>query len=304
MTVTETPASTASGDLVLRKVTWRLMPLLVGLYVMSFIDRVNIGVAALTMNADLGLTMTMYGFASGIFFVGYLLFQVPSNWMFHRIGMRRWMTVLLIVWGCCSAAGALVLGPYSLYAQRLVLGVAEAGFYPAVICYLGHWFPAREHARKVALFLLAIPLANTIGAPLSSLLVEHAALGGLPGWRVMFLAEGLPTIALGALIAKVLPNSPREARWLSCAEQSWLIGQLADDTPPRPPSARLRRSPFTAALTDPRILVLALVNAGLYFSLYSLQFFCHSSSPSFAREQPSPRLAGLLRPATPGRRWR
>lgn len=276
MTVTQKPRSEAVGERVLRKVTWRLMPLLIGMYLMSFIDRVNIGVAALTMNADLGLTMTMYGFASGIFFLGYLLFQVPSNWMFHRVGMRRWMTVLLIVWGCCSAAGALVIGPHSLYAQRLVLGVAEAGFYPAAICYLGHWFPARERARKVALFLLAIPLANTIGAPLSALLVEHAGLGGLPGWRTMFLAEGLPTVGLGLLVAKVLPNTPREARWLTSAEQAWLIGQLADDTPTQPTSDRHIRRPFAAALTDPRVLVLALVNAGLYFGLYSLQFFLPS----------------------------
>nr|VTP01954.1 Putative tartrate transporter [Mycobacterium riyadhense] len=154
---------------VLRRVSWRLLPLLLLLYVVSFLDRVNIATAALQMNADLDLSATAYGLASGSFFLTYLLCQVPANRVFYRMGMRRWMAIILTAWGLCSAATAFVTGPVSLTVARLALGAAEAGFYPAVICYLGRWFPSRVRARAVAVFLLAIPVANILGMPLSTL---------------------------------------------------------------------------------------------------------------------------------------
>ncbi|WP_188112912.1 MFS transporter [Mycobacterium simiae] len=251
---------------VLWRVAWRLLPLLLLLYVVSFLDRVNIATAALQMNTDLGLDATTYGWASGSFFLTYLLCQVPANWAFYRLGMRRWMAIILTTWGLCSAATAFVSGPVSLTAARLVLGAAEAGFYPAVICYLGRWFPSRFRARAVAVFLLAIPVANIVGTPLSSALVEHAGLAGLPGWRTMFLLEGLPAVALAAVAWRVLPDSVSQARWLSGSERRWLSRQIETES-------HSTSTGLMPGLTNRLIALLALVNVGLYFSLYAVQFF-------------------------------
>lgn len=197
-------AVAATKSAVLRKVSYRLLPLLLVLYVIAFLDRVNIATAALTMNADLKLSSTTYGFISGSFFLGYVAFQVPANWIFQRLGIRKWFAVLLTAWGAAAVAPAFVTGSTGLVVARILLGVAEAGFYPAVICYVGRWFPPQARARALAVFLLAIPVANIVGMPLSSLLVEHGALGELTGWRTMFLIEGLPAIGLAATALRLL----------------------------------------------------------------------------------------------------
>jgi MFS family permease len=257
------------GGRVLRTVSWRLLPLLVVLYVVSFVDRVNIGVAALRMNGELGLSPAAYGLASGIFFLGYVAFQAPSNMALHRVGARRWIAVLLVAWGLASTATAFVWSAHSLYAMRLALGAAEAGFFPGVICYLARWFPCRQRARAVAAFLLAIPLANVVGAPVSGLLVQHANVVGFAGWRMMFLLEGTPAVLLGLLAVRLLPETPRQARWLALHEREWLTRQVAEGVGGAEPCRR----PVAAALRDRRVLLLSAVYAGLYFALYAVQFF-------------------------------
>lgn len=253
---------------VVRRVAWRLLPLLLLLYVVSFVDRVNIATAALQMNADLGLTATTYGLASGSFFLTYLLCQVPANWLFQRVGMRRWMAILLTAWGLCSAATAFVTGPVSLTVARLALGAAEAGFYPAVICYLARWFPARFRARAVAVFLLAIPVANILGMPLSSALLQHAGLAGIPGWRTLFLVEGLPAVVLAVVAARALPDGIAQARWLSVSDRNWLSQQIGTDA-----ESPTKSTGLASVLTDRRTVLLAVTNIGLYFALYAVQFF-------------------------------
>lgn len=256
-----------SESSVLRRVALRLLPLLALLYVVSFLDRVNIATAALQMNADLGLSATTYGWASGSFFLTYLLCQVPANAVFHRVGMRRWMAIILAAWGVCSAATAFVTGPVSLTVARLALGAAEAGFYPAVICYLGRWFPARFRARAMAMFLLAIPIANTIGMPISTVLLEHAGVDGFPGWRTMFLVEALPAVALAVPAARALPDNFHQAGWLSVNERAWLSQQSETES-------QSTATELTSVLTNRRtIMLLAITNVGLYFALYAVQFF-------------------------------
>jgi len=266
-----TPSRIAVGHrpdegLLWRRVGRRLLPLLLVLYVVAFLDRVNIATAALTMNADLGLSASTYGLVSGSFFLGYVAFQVPANWVFHRVGIRRWLAVLLTGWGLFAAAPAFVDDAAGLIITRIGLGVSEAGFYPAVVCYLGRWFPPAARARALAVFLLAIPIANIVGMPLSSLLVAHGALGGLAGWRVMFLAEGLPAAVLALVALRGLTDSPEHADWLTTAEKTTLAGHLASDNAGRGAS-------FAAALTDRRMYALAAINAGLYFGQFGVQFF-------------------------------
>lgn len=264
--MTPDPTTTPDQSAVLGKVSRRLLPLLIVLYVVAFLDRVNIATAALTMNSDLKLSATTYGFVSGSFFLGYVLFQIPANWVFQRLGIRRWFAVLLTAWGVAAAAPAFVTGPTGLVLTRILLGIAEAGFYPAVICYLGRWFPPQARARALALFLLAIPLANIVGMPLSSMLVEHGAVGVLTGWRTMFLVEGLPAIALAVAALRCLPDSPSQARWLTDDDRNTLTRHHNRQTPTQEAS-------FGVALKDRGIIALAAINAGLYFSQFGVQFF-------------------------------
>lgn len=216
----------ATGSLALRKVAWRLIPFLGVLYFFAFLDRVNVGFAALTMNADLGLSPEVFGIGAGIFFVGYVLFEVPSNVMLERFGARMWIARIMISWGILSAAMAFVEGPKSFYAVRLLLGIAEAGFFPGIIFYLTCWFPSQHRARIIALFMIALPLSSVIGAPISTALLSIDA-AGLKGWQWMFLIEGIPTILLGLAVLFVLTDRPADAKWLSDDEKRWLQRELA-----------------------------------------------------------------------------
>src|SRR5215210_5213464 len=187
----------AVGRATLSKVTLRLIPFMFLLYIIAFLDRVNVGFAALQMNEDLGFSDAVYGFGAGIFFIGYFIFEIPSNLIMERVGARVWIARIMITWGIISAAMFLVTGPVSFYVLRFLLGLAEAGFFPGMILYLTYWFPARERARRVALFMTAIPLAGVIGSPLSGLLLSLDGLAGLQGWQIMFLLEGIPAVILG-----------------------------------------------------------------------------------------------------------
>jgi ACS family tartrate transporter-like MFS transporter len=208
----------------------RLLPFLFLLYVVAYLDRVNVGFAALQMNAALGLSAAVYGLGAGIFFVGYTLFEVPSNLLLERLGARVWIARIMITWGLVSAAMMFVQGPASFYALRLLLGIAEAGFFPGIILYLTYWFPAAERARATAYFMTATALAGVVGGPISGALLTMDGMLGLAGWQWMFLLEGLPATLLGLIVLRVLPNGPAEAAWLTLPEREALIDRLQEDS--------------------------------------------------------------------------
>jgi ACS family tartrate transporter-like MFS transporter len=214
-------------DRVFAKCAWRLIPFIAVLYLVNFIDRLNVGFAALTMNRDLGFSSSVFGLGAGIFFIGYLLFHVPANLILHRLGTRRWMFCILAVWGLISAACAFATDPVSFYLLRFLLGVAESGFFPGMIFYLTLWFPAEYRARLTANFSLAVPLSAIIGGPLSGIVLGMDGLADLHGWQWLFLLEGLPAVVLAFAVLKLLPDSPQSASWLSAEEKRHIALRLA-----------------------------------------------------------------------------
>ena len=256
-----------SNDLesrVMRKVFWRILPFAMLLYFVSFLDRVNIGFAAIRMNADIGLSPAAFGLGAGIFFGGYFLFEVPSNLILHRVGARVWIARVMISWGIVSGATAFVHGPVEFYLLRFLLGVAEAGFFPGMILYFSYWFPARYRAGATSVFMAAAPLSTVLGSPLSgALLGLHAGLG-LHGWQWMFLIEAVPAVLLGATVLFVLTSQPREARWLEAEERAWLADTMAREQPIATSHSIWR------ALLDGRVLALALIYFGTSAGLYTL----------------------------------
>ncbi|MFM0125133.1 MFS transporter [Paraburkholderia sp. RL18-101-BIB-B] len=240
-----------------RKASFRLLPVLLLGYICSYLDRTNVGFAALTMNRELGLTSLEFGWGAGLFFVSYALCEVPSNLALHRFGARRWLSRIMVTWGLLSAATAFVVGPHSFYGLRLVLGVAEAGFFPGVAFYLTSWFPRAYRARVLAWFTLGIPLSAVIGGPLSGALLGIHTFLGLSGWQWLFIAQGLPASLLGVCAWFLLSDSPQEARWLSEGQRSALCAQLAAEV-----KSGNERS-FRAAVRDPRVLLLTAALFGL-----------------------------------------
>ena len=194
---------------VIRKATWRLLPFLMLAYFIAFVDRVNSGFAALQMNHDIGLTQAAFGLGAGIFYISYVLCEVPSNLALEKVGARLWIARIMVTWGLVSMLMALVVGPYSFYAVRFLLGAAEAGFFPGVILYLTYWFPAEYRGRIVALFMVAIPVSSLIGSPISALLLQTDGWLGLHGWQWMFILEAIPAIAMGIACLFVLPMARR-----------------------------------------------------------------------------------------------
>ena len=251
----------AAEDRVFAKCERRLIPFLGLLYLLSLIDRLNVGFAALTMNADLGFSPSVFGWGASIFFLGYMLFQIPANFMLVRIGARRWVFSILIAWGAISAACAFVQGPISFYVLRFLLGVAEAGLFPGVVLYLTYWFPQQRRARAIAGFMAASPLALIIVGPLSGLLLTMDGFGSLKGWQWLFLIEGLPACLLAFALLKLVPDSPEHATWLSADEKRVIADRLAQEKTIDEPG-------FWPALRDPRLYALGLayvaVGAGGY----------------------------------------
>jgi ACS family tartrate transporter-like MFS transporter len=209
------------------RVTRRLVPFAFLCYVVAYIDRVNIGFAATALQRDLGLTDTAYGIGAGLFFLGYCLFEIPSNLILARVGARVWMARIMIVWGVVSMATMFVTDVPTFYAARVLLGIAEAGFFPGMVLYLTFWIPAADRARTGALFMMAAPIAMILGAPLSEALLKLDGVFGLAGWQWLFLVEGSPAIVLGVLALKVFTNRPEEAAWLPERERHWLVETLA-----------------------------------------------------------------------------
>ncbi len=212
-----------------RKIAWRLVPFLMLLYTVAFLDRVNISFAALTMNRDLGISETLYGFAAGVFFLSYCLFQVPANLVLARLGARRWLAILMVGWGLVSMATAFVHSPAAYIGARALLGIAEAGFYPGVIYYFTFWLPRAYRTRMLALFLLALPLCNTVGSPISAHILLMNQVAGLRDWQWLFLLEGAPAVVLGFATWWLLADNPRTAPWLSSAERDQLAADMRAD---------------------------------------------------------------------------
>lgn len=229
--------STNDGDTIeratMRKVTWRLVPFLMVCYFFALLDRVNVGFAGLQMNRDLGFTPAVFGLGASLFFVSYFLVEVPSNLALQRYGARRWIARIMITWGLVSALMALVVGPYSFYGMRLLLGAAEAGFFPGVLLFLTYWFPSQYRARIVAIFMTSIPIASFLGSPMSALLLEMNGLGGLKGWQWLFILEGVPTVLLGIVCLFFLTDRPSQARWLSDAQRTWLNQRIEGEAAKR-----------------------------------------------------------------------
>jgi ACS family tartrate transporter-like MFS transporter len=249
---------------------WRLMPFLFLLYIVAYLDRINVSYAILQMRGQLGLSDRAYGNAAGMFFLGYFLFQLPSNLLLQKVGVRRWICGLMVVWGLISCSMIFIRGPVSFYALRFLLGAAEAGFFPGMIFYMKNWFPANARARAVAWFMTANPLAGVVGSPISgALLGLHG--GGLSGWQWLFLIEGTPAILLGVIVLWVLFDTPNQATWLKENEREWLVIALERErvADTRNQSAD-RRSTLATIL---RVGMLSLVYFGLPACMYGVTFW-------------------------------
>jgi ACS family tartrate transporter-like MFS transporter len=259
----------ADETAVLRKVAWRLVPFMGLLYFTAYLDRVNVGFAALTMNQDVGLSAAAYGLGAGIFFVGYFLFEVPSNLILEKVGARRWIARIMVTWGLLSAAMAFVDRPMAFYVVRFLLGVAEAGFFPGMILYLTYWFPWAQRGRIVAMFMLAIPLSSVLGAPVSTALLGTSVFG-LKGWQTMFLLEGLPAVILGIVVFFRMTDRPIVASWLSVDEKAILQRALARDVAV-PGKGHLEG--LAGALSNLQVWRFALVYFGVIMGNYGLGFW-------------------------------
>ena len=238
------------------RIAKRFMPLLLIAYSIAYLDRVNVGFAALTANKDLHLTPTVYGWGAGIFFVGYFLFEFPSNLILERVGARVWIARIMISWGVVSSGMTLVVGPYSFSAVRFLLGVAEAGFFPGVILYMTYWFPRRYRARYIGMFMVGSMLATMLGSPISGLLLGLDGVLGFKGWQWLYLLEALPAVFLGGFVLFWLTDTPDKADWLTLAQRSWLKDELAREARPRDHAHQLG---FFATLTNKRVLFYALI---------------------------------------------
>jgi MFS family permease len=240
-----------------RRVFWRVVPLLMVCYFANYLDRVNISFAALQMNQDLHLSSAAYGFGAGLFFITYFLFGVPSNLLLYKIGAPRWIAIIMLAWGLCAGAMAFVRTEPQFYAMRLLLGVTEAGFYPGVLYYLTLWFPEKHRGRILGLFIAAIPLSGIIGSPVSGLLLSLDGVAGVRGWHWLFMVEALPAIIMAPVILACLPAGPAASPWLPLDERDWLIGRLSQEQ---------RRVEDQPSYSFGRALPLVMVLAAAYFT--------------------------------------
>ena len=259
----DSPLTPEEQRATLSTVTWRLLPLLFFCYIIAYIDRINVGFAKLHLREVLGVSeekfSSAYGLGAGLFFIGYFLFEVPSNLVLQRVGARIWIARIMIVWGLVSACFMFLQGTTMFYIMRFLLGAAEAGFFPGVILYLTYWFPSKERARTVAMFATGGVLAGVIGSPISGALLDMNGLGGLAGWQWLFLLEALPAVLMGFVILIILPNRPQDARWLSPAQKQWIHTRLAEDAAAAPPATQGHS--FAAIFSSKRVWLLCL----LYF---------------------------------------
>src|SRR4051794_5302974 len=261
-------ATTDLRRLTMRKVITRLMPALLILYVIAYLDRVNVTFAQDRLEEDLGFSGAVYGFGAGIFFIGYFLLEVPSNLALHRLGARKWMARIMITWGLISACTMFVSSPLSFYVVRFLLGIAEAGFFPGMILYLSYWFPARERARAVGVFMSAIAISYAIGAPISGGIMSlMGGVAGLEDWQWLFLLEAVPAIVAGILIFLKLPDGPQDAGWLGADEKEWLRATLDGE------DAQREKHSIAEAIKDRRVLLFAALYFTMVINVYGLSFW-------------------------------
>jgi ACS family tartrate transporter-like MFS transporter len=251
-------------------ISWRLIPFLVLAYFLSYLDRVNLGFAALTMNKELNFSPTVFSWGAGIFFIGYFLFEVPSNLALEKFGASRWIARIMITWGIISALMALVTGVWSFYGVRFLLGVAEAGFFPGIILYLTYWYPAKYRARFLAAFAIAVPVSTVIGAPISGLLLGLDGAMGLQGWQWLFIIEGVPSVLLGFVTWFYLTDRPGKADWLTAEQKAWLSAQLDSEVAAKKAASHLT---LGQALASPKVIALSLIYFGFVAALYGMQFW-------------------------------
>lgn len=250
------------------RVRGRLIPFLFVLYLVAYLDRVNVSFAATEMGADLGLTAAAYGLGAGIFFVGYFVFEVPSNLLMRRFGARHWIARILISWGLVSGLTAFVTNEAQFYVVRFLLGVAEAGFFPGIVLYLTYWVPRAERARTMALFLTATAVAGLIGAPISGALLSMDGFLGLQGWQWLFIIEAIPAIVLGFVVLKVLPDGPHEARWLSAEQRVGLTAVIEQEAAANPTAEKL-----SAAFRSGSVWLLSVLYLAIVIALYGLSLW-------------------------------
>ncbi len=254
----------------IRRVTMRLVPFLVVCYFVAYLDRVNVGFAKLTMSKDLGLSETAFGLGAGIFFLAYFLFEVPSNLLLERFGARKWIARIMFTWGVLSGAMAFIGGETSFYIVRVLLGFAEAGFFPGIIFFLTLWFPAKERARIIGLFMAAIPLSSVIGAPVSGALLGLDGWLGMHGWQWLYILEAAPALVLSVIVLFYLTDTPADATWLAPEERVWLVTRLQSEQRQRETE---RHYSVWQALTNGRVLAVSLVYFGAVACNYGFSFF-------------------------------
>ena len=272
----------AMGQRAVRKVAWRIAPFIALLFFVNYLDRSNIAFAKLTMSKDLNLSDAAYGLAAGLFFIGYLLLEVPSNLALHKFGARRWIARIMLTWGVIASATAFVPNAGTLNLLRVLLGVAEAGFFPGMILYLSLWFPKRQRAKFTAMFLLAIPVSSMLGAPVSALLIQHGdGILGLAGWRFMFLVEGVPSILLGVVTWFFMTDRPADARWLSVEERQWLTSTMDREDSEKASTFGIS---VRKTFTNGRVLALAAVYFGMIYGQYALGFFLPTIIKGFQQQ--------------------
>ena len=254
----------------MRRVGRRLVPLLMVSYFAAYLDRVNVGFAALTMNKALGFSAAIFGLGSGIFFLGYFLFEIPSNLILSKVGARKWIARILLTWGVISAATAFVTGTWSFLGVRFLLGLAEAGFYPGIILYLTWWFPAAYRSRIIGIFMTAIPISIVTGSLISGQILRLGSWGGLQEWQWLFILEAVPAIILGVVVMFYLTDSPEQAHWLRPDQRDWLVARLAAE---RSHKEAIRHYSFAETMRNSRVWLLTLVYFGQNITGYGLVLF-------------------------------
>ena len=282
-------------DRALKKAMWRIVPYLMLLYFMSFLNRVNVGFAALTMNDDIGLDAAMFGLGAGVFAVGYCLFEVPSNLVLAKVGARRWIARILVTWGIVSACFAFVQGPYSFAFLRFLLGVAEAGFFPGMILYLTYWFPAKNRAAVIAAFMTAAPISTALGSPISGAIMSVVGDGvilGMKDWQWLFVLEALPTVLLGFVTLRVMADRPSSARWLAPDEAQAIEEAIAAEN-----AAKAGHSQHSVwkSLSNPKVLALGAIYFGTSAGLYTVGIW----APQILNQYDLPKLQLSLLNAIP-----
>ncbi|WP_217475519.1 MFS transporter [Stutzerimonas stutzeri] len=271
------PSQDAEGRRLYRKVAWRLIPFLCCCYLAAYLDRINVGFAKLQMADQLHLSDAAFGLGAGLFFVGYILFEVPSNLILKRVGARVWIARIMVSWGVLSACTLLVTTPTQFYLLRLLLGIAEAGFLPGVLYYLTLWFPTHRRGRMIALFMIGLPLSSVIGAPLSGWILEaFDQVQGLRGWQWLFLLEGVPSVLLGLLALRLLPEGPQDAEWLDLREQGHVLRDLTLDEAQSPASGESFRQGFF----NLKVWMLGGIDFAILLSAYAMGFWM----PTFIRQ--------------------